>query len=66
MNKFRIIKSLLDDDIEICKHTTNTNDLRKIIARLKSDYNYKINRFECDCNLHDRKHYSYEKDWAYS
>ena len=66
MNKFNTVKTLLDNDVEVCKHLTNIDDIRKIIARLKTDeFNYLIYRNICNCNLSKRQHFSYEKDWAY-
>ena len=63
MNVTQYIKELLDNDIEICQHTTKVTDLRKIIANLKKD-NYVIYTEDCQCGLVKRKHKSYVKDWA--
>ena len=37
MNRFQEVKTLLDDEIEICKYQLGYEDLRKIIDRLKRD-----------------------------
>ena len=63
---FQKVKHLLDQEYEVCKHTTNDPNLRKSIDRLKRDFNYKIYRNICTCGLGDRQHFSYEKDWAYT
>ena len=61
---FQKAKSLLDDDVEICKFGVKDFALRKHIDKLKRDYGYTIYRNTCSCDLSDRKHFSYEKDWA--
>ena len=61
---FQKIKNLLDEEYEICKHTTNEPNLRKSIDKLKRDFNYKIYRNICTCGLVNKQHFSYEKDWA--
>ena len=63
-SKFQEIKDLLDSDKEICKYQTGYEDLRKVIDKLKRLHNYTIYRNDCQCGLHPRKHFSYEKDWA--
>ena len=63
MNRIEYVKNLLDKDVEVCKHTTAIDDLRKIIAFLKAENNV-IYSENCECGLSDRKHKSYVKDWA--
>tara|TARA_B100000927_G_scaffold270756_1_gene247145 strand:- start:580 stop:774 length:195 start_codon:yes stop_codon:yes gene_type:complete len=63
MNATEYVKDLLDKEVEICKHTTQVDSLRKIIAFLKTE-NYVIYSENCECGLGDRKHKSYVKDWA--
>lgn len=66
LNSYQHVKTLLDDDLEVCKFTTNIESIRKIIASLKSKENYVIYSEECDCGLVSRKHFCYVKDWAVS
>tara|TARA_B100001113_G_C20586739_1_gene395594 strand:- start:39 stop:233 length:195 start_codon:yes stop_codon:yes gene_type:complete len=63
MNTTNYIKELLDEEYQICKHTTGVESLRKIIAFLKTE-NYVIYAENCPCGLVERKHKSYIKDWA--
>ncbi len=63
-SSFQKIKFLLDEENEICKHTTDEPNLRKMIDRLKRENNYTIYRNICACGLAERQHFSYEKDWA--
>lgn len=63
MNATNYIRELLDKDREICQHTTQISDLRKIIAFLKTE-NYLIYSENCECGLVKRKHKSYFRDWA--
>ena len=64
MNRFQEIKTLLDDEIEICKYQLGYEDLRKVIDRLKRKDGYTIYRNRCECGITKLKHFSYEKDWA--
>ena len=63
-SSFQKIKLLLDEEHEVCKHMTNEPNLRKVVDRLRRDFNYKIYRNICECGLGERQHFSYEKDWA--
>lgn len=63
MSRIDFVSNLLDNDNEVCKHTTKIDDLRKIIAFLKSENNV-IYTENCECGLSDKKHKSYIKDWA--
>ena len=63
-SKYQQIKYLLDSDEEICKYQIEYDGLRKAIDYFKRVHNYTIYRNDCQCGLHPRKHFSYEKDWA--
>ena len=63
MSNTQYVKQLLDREEEICMHTSGINDLRKIIAFLKTKDNT-IFSTNCECGLVARKHKSYVKDWA--
>ena len=63
-SSFQKTKALLDNEYEVCAFTTGDTNLRKHVWRLMDVYKYKIYRNHCDCGLTNRKHFSYEKDWA--
>ena len=63
MNRIDFVKDLLSADNEVCKYTTKIDDLRKIIAFLKTQNNL-IYAENCNCGLSNRKHKCYVKDWA--
>ena len=61
---YQLVKEHLDEGNEVCKFYPIEYEVRKVIDSLKRFHNYVIYRNHCSCGATDRKHFSYEKDWA--